>query len=120
MDMQADVGEGIPKSLCPHLCYLHIRFSQQIERRVFYFLIKAWSLICKALLICLIFSLLNFRYKIYFEHYDDISNLVIKLVSQGFNLAALRKKFLIFYNSKLNVWSKYGEDIYDHVIKFFN
>ena len=65
-DMQADVGEGIPKSLCPHLCYLHIRFSQQIERRVFYFLIKAWSLIYKELSIYLILSLLNFKYKIYY------------------------------------------------------
>ena len=52
--------------------------------------------------------------------YDDISNLVTKLVSQGFNLAALRNKFLLFYNSKLNIWCKYGVDIYDHVIKFFN
>ena len=52
--------------------------------------------------------------------YDDISNLVTKLVSQGFDLAALRKKFLVFYNSKLNIWCKYGVDIYDHVIKFFN
>jgi hypothetical protein len=52
--------------------------------------------------------------------YSNISDLVKKLVSQGFNLAALRKKFQRFYNSKLDIWCKYGVDIYDHVIKLFD
>ncbi len=52
--------------------------------------------------------------------YSNIADLLRKLVSQGFNLAALRKKFLKFYHSKLNVWCKFGVDIYDHVIKLFD
>ena len=52
--------------------------------------------------------------------YSNICDLVKKLVNQGFNLAALRKKFLKFYNSKLNIWCKYGVDIYDRVIKIFD
>ena len=52
--------------------------------------------------------------------YSNISDLVTKLVNQGFNLAALHKKFLKSYHSKLNAWCKYGVDIYEHVIHFFN
>ena len=52
--------------------------------------------------------------------YSNISDLVTQLVNQGFNLAALCKKFLKFYHSKLNVWCKYGVDIHVHVINFFN
>ena len=48
--------------------------------------------------------------------YENISELVRKLVCQGFNLAALRKQFLKFYHSKLDVWCKFGVDIYEHVI----
>jgi hypothetical protein len=44
---------------------------------------------------------------------DCISELLNKLVNQGFKLAALRKKFVQFYNSKLNIWGKFGVDIYD-------
>ena len=51
---------------------------------------------------------------------SDVNGLILKLVCQGFNLAALRKKFLKFYDCKLNVWSKYGIDIYDDIIKMFN
>ena len=51
--------------------------------------------------------------------YENIADLVKKLLSQGFNLAALRKKFLKFYHSKLNVWCKFGVDIYEHVINLF-
>ncbi len=51
--------------------------------------------------------------------YTNIGNLIKKLVSQGFKVAALRKKFLKFYHTKLNIWSKFGVDIYEHVIKMF-
>ena len=36
--------------------------------------------------------------------YSNISDLVTKLVNLGFNLAALHKKFLKFYHSKLSAW----------------
>ena len=52
--------------------------------------------------------------------YFNISDLVTKLVNQGFNLAALHKKFLKFYHSKLNAWCKHGIDMYQYVIHFFN
>ena len=51
--------------------------------------------------------------------YTNIANLIKKLVNQGFNCAALRKKFIKFYHTKLNIWGKYGVDIYEHVIKMF-
>ena len=35
--------------------------------------------------------------------YSNMDDLITKLVCQGFNLAALRKKFIKFYHSKLNV-----------------
>ena len=50
---------------------------------------------------------------------DCISELLNKLVNQGFKLAALRKKFVQFYNSKLNIWGKFGVDIYDEFIRMF-
>ena len=43
---------------------------------------------------------------------DNNSKLVNKLVSQGFALAALRNKFVKFYNSKLNFWAEFGVDIF--------
>ena len=51
--------------------------------------------------------------------YSNMDDLITKLVCQGFNLAALRKKFIKFYHSKLNVWSKFGVDIYDTAIRMF-
>ena len=36
-----------------------------------------------------------------------------------FKLAALRNKFVKFYKSKLNIWGKYGSDIYDEFIEMF-
>ena len=51
--------------------------------------------------------------------YSNVSDLAMKLVSQGFSLAALRKKFVKFYQSKLNVWCKFGVDIYKRLIKLF-
>jgi hypothetical protein len=42
---------------------------------------------------------------------NDIKDLVNKLVMQGFNIAALRKKFDKFYQGYLDLWGKYGEDI---------
>ena len=51
---------------------------------------------------------------------SDVASLVSKLVCQGFNLAALRKKFIKFYNCKLNLWSKFGLDIFDTMICLFN
>ena len=50
----------------------------------------------------------------------DVSELINKLVSQGFNLAALRKKFVNFYYSKLEVWSKFGLDIFNDITPLFN
>ena len=51
---------------------------------------------------------------------NDVSNLVMKLCKQGFILAALRIKFLKFYNSKINLWGKYGKDIYTDMMKLFS
>ena len=51
--------------------------------------------------------------------YSNVSDLVMKLVSQGFSLAALRKKFVKFYQSKLNVWCKFWVYIYKRLIKLF-
>ena len=43
-----------------------------------------------------------------------------KLVAQGFKFkAALRNKFVKFYKSRLNIWGKYGSDIYDEFIEMF-
>ena len=52
--------------------------------------------------------------------YNNLRYLVNKLVKQGFNLAALRKKFVKFYNTKLNIWGKFGVDICDYVINMFD
>ena len=51
--------------------------------------------------------------------HDDVSNLVKKLCKQGFLIAALRKKFIKFYKSRINLWGKYGVDIFDKMIKLF-
>ena len=53
-----------------------------------------------------------------FKH--DVSELTKKLVCQGFNLAALRKKFVKFYFRKLEVWSKFGLDIFNGIAPLFN
>ena len=50
----------------------------------------------------------------------DVGDLVSKLVCQGFNLAALRKKFMKFYYSKLQLWSKYGFDILKDMVFLFS
>ena len=42
-----------------------------------------------------------------------------KLVAQRFKLAALRNKFVKFCKSRLNIWGKYGSDIYDEFIEMF-
>ena len=46
----------------------------------------------------------------------DINSLIVKLCNEGFKLAALRKKFYQFYRRKINLWDKYGIDIYDIMI----
>ena len=48
-----------------------------------------------------------------------VTELLGKLVAQGFKLAALRNKFVKFYKSRLNIWGKYGSDIYDEFIEMF-
>ena len=48
----------------------------------------------------------------YIGFVNDTRNLVNKLVMQGFELAALRNKFLKFYKYYLDLWGKYGVDIY--------
>ena len=50
---------------------------------------------------------------------SNVADLVDKLVAQGFNNAALRKKFVKFYYSKLNIWGKFGVDIYQDLMKLF-
>ena len=51
---------------------------------------------------------------------SDVHNLVLKLCNQGFLLAALRNKFLKFYKSRINLWGKYGIDIYEKLIILFD
>ena len=51
---------------------------------------------------------------------EDQGNLVRKLVGQGFDKAALRNKFVKFYKYKINIWGKFGIDIYSHFIEMFN
>ena len=48
---------------------------------------------------------------------SNIKDLVSKLVLQGFDLAALRKKFNKFYHCYLDLWGKYGEDIDCEIIR---
>ena len=50
---------------------------------------------------------------------DCVTELLGKLVEQGFKLAALRNKFVKFYKSRLNIWGKYGRNIYDKFIEMF-
>ena len=50
----------------------------------------------------------------------DVTGLVKKLVCQGFDIAALRKKFIKFYHCKLEIWSKFGLDIFDDIISLFD
>ena len=45
---------------------------------------------------------------------------VIPGANIGFKLAALRKKFYQFYKSKINLWGKYGIEIYDRMINLFD
>lgn len=51
--------------------------------------------------------------------YKNVSDLVLKLSGQGFILAALRKKFLIFYNTKIHIWGKFGKDIIEDILPLF-
>ena len=50
----------------------------------------------------------------------DVSALISKLVRQGFALAALRKKFVKFYHRNIDIWSKWGIDIFLDVLDLFN
>ena len=50
----------------------------------------------------------------------DVSALISKLVRQGFALAALRKKFVKFYHRNIDIWSKWGVDIFLDVLNLFN
>ena len=52
--------------------------------------------------------------------HKDVKSLVVKLCKQGFKLAALRNRFYKFYKWKINLWGKYGVDIYDKMIKMFD
>ena len=49
----------------------------------------------------------------------SFTELICKLIAQGFKLAALHNKFLKFYKTKLNIWGKYCSDIYDEFIEMF-
>ena len=52
--------------------------------------------------------------------HKDVKSHVVKLCKQGFKLAALRNRFYKFYECKINLWGKYGVDIYDKMIKIFD
>ena len=54
------------------------------------------------------FSRINSTYN---GFYKDVKCLVDKLISQCFNNAALRKKFLKFHTSYIDLWGKFGIDI---------
>ena len=43
---------------------------------------------------------------------EDAGNLVRKLVSQSFDVAALRNKFQTFMNRQYMLWGKFGSEIY--------
>ena len=47
-----------------------------------------------------------------FSHFkNDVIELSKKLCNQGFELKEIARKFDQFYESKINIWSKFGEDI---------
>ena len=48
---------------------------------------------------------------------EFISNVVKKLVGQGFDIAALCTKFIKFYKYIINIWGKFGLDIHSHFIE---
>ena len=50
---------------------------------------------------------------------NDTIDLTTKLKQQGFDTAALRKKFLYFYHNYINVWGKFGVDIVAHIDSIF-
>ena len=52
--------------------------------------------------------------------FSDVKNLTVKLCNQGFLLAALRNKFVKFYKTRINLWGKYGLDIYDRMISLYD
>ena len=49
----------------------------------------------------------------------SVTELIGKLIAQGFEVALLRNKFVKFYKSNLNIWGKYGSNIYDECIEMF-
>ena len=51
--------------------------------------------------------------------FNNTKYLVDKLLNQGFSIAALRKKFLKFYQSYLYLWGKFGLDIFDKMAPIF-
>ena len=63
------------------------------------------------------FSKINSTFK---GFVDDTRELVKKLTKQGFLLAALRNKFFKFYQSYLNIWGKFGFDIFDEMSSIFS
>ena len=63
------------------------------------------------------FAKLNTTFKGFLQNVKDI---ILKLSSQGFLLTALRKKFIKFYHSHLNIWAKFGIDIWDKCIHLFD
>ena len=57
----------------------------------------------------------------YFNDFrTSISDLISKLLNQGFQKAALRKKFVKFSKQYLNLWGKYGVDIFFECISLFD
>ena len=69
-------------------------------------------------IICLIeYLVLNYSILSCFK--TSVTELICKLIAQGLKLAALHNKFVKFYESKLNIWGKYGNDIYDEFIEMF-
>ena len=54
------------------------------------------------------FSLINKTSKYFFK---DIKLLVTKLRHKNFNMNILKNKYLEFAKHKINIWSKFGDDI---------
>ena len=48
------------------------------------------------------------RYAMFSNFISDCKNLVSKLVGQHFDVAALRKRFVVFINKHFDLWGKYG------------
>ena len=63
------------------------------------------------------FSTVCSTYKVFL---DESKKLILKLLSQAFNAASLRKRFFKFYSNYIYLWGKYGVDIIKDFNKIFD